>query len=152
MACVGTTGCEWCQCCCAVSAMGFLRVEESLFPFVWLRAVHMHMQQLCIVLVIFQGLSSGENFPINNRLSATPHTQGCIRREGASEAAPEAVGQAAGGGCQSGCGRLLSVTNAIEAGTCCQGDSGWEEGGGGYPPPISNASLPLPSQIHTSWK
>ena len=51
--------------------------------------------------------------------------QGCIRREGASEAAPEAVKQAVGGGCQSGWGqRLLSVTNAIEAGTWCSGDSG----------------------------
>ena len=48
--------------------------------------------------------------------------QRCIRREGASEAAPEAVRQAVAGGCQSGWGRLLSVTNAIEAGTCRQGD------------------------------
>ena len=46
--------------------------------------------------------------------------QGCVRREGASEA----VGQAVGGGCQSGWGRLLSVTNASEAGTWRQGDSG----------------------------
>ena len=43
-------------------------------------------------------------------------------------------------------GRLLSVTNAIEAGTCRQGDSGWAwagrpGGGGGVPPPPSNASL-----------
>ena len=51
--------------------------------------------------------------------------QGCIRREGGSEVAPEAVGQAVGGGCQSGWGRVLSVTNAIEAGTWRQGDSGW---------------------------
>ena len=41
----------------------------------------------------------------------------CIRKEGTSDAAPEAVGQAVGGGCQSGWGRLLSVTNAIEAGS-----------------------------------
>ena len=47
--------------------------------------------------------------------------QGCIRREGTSEAAPEAVSQAVGGGCRSGGGRLLSVTNAIEAGTWRQG-------------------------------
>ena len=39
--------------------------------------------------------------------------------------APEAVRSAVGGGCQSGWGRLLSVTNAIEAGTCRSGDSGW---------------------------
>ena len=45
--------------------------------------------------------------------------------EGSSEAAPEAVRQAVGGGCQSGWGRLLSVTNAMEAGTCRQGNSGW---------------------------
>ena len=51
--------------------------------------------------------------------------QGCIRREGTSEVASEAVGQAVGGGCQSGWGRLLSVTNAIEAGTCRQRDGGW---------------------------
>ena len=44
--------------------------------------------------------------------------QGRIRGEGISKAAPEAVRQAVGGGCQSGWGRLLSVTNAIEAGTC----------------------------------
>ena len=51
--------------------------------------------------------------------------QGCVRKAGASGAAPEAVRQAVGGGCQSGCGRLLSVTNAMEAGTWRQGDSGW---------------------------
>ena len=49
----------------------------------------------------------------------------CIRREGASEAAPQAVRQAVGGGCQSGWGRVLSVTNTVEAGTWRQGDSGW---------------------------
>ena len=72
--------------------------------------------------------------------------------------APEAVGQAVGGGCQSGWGRLLSVTNAIEAGTRRQGEwlgIGWPpwRGGGGALPP-SNASLsvahdaaPSPSQV-----
>ena len=60
-------------------------------------------------------------------VSAGPHCaitgpqEGCMRREGTSEA----VRQAVGGGCQSGWGRLLSVTNAIEAGTWRQGDSGW---------------------------
>ena len=48
-----------------------------------------------------------------------------IRSEGTSEAAPEAVRQAVGGGCQSGWGQLLSVTNAIDTGTWGQGDSGW---------------------------
>ena len=58
-------------------------------------------------------------------LARHPRTraQGCIGREGTSEV--EAFRQAVGGGCQSGWGRLLSVTNAIEAGTCRQGDSSW---------------------------
>ena len=68
-----------------------------------------------------------------NACSVDPHCQprangecqGCIRRGGASEEVPGAVRQAVGGGCQSGWGRLLSVTNAIEAGTWRQGDSGW---------------------------
>ena len=51
--------------------------------------------------------------------------QGCIRREGASEVAPEAVRQAVGAGCQSGWRQLLLVTNAVEAGTWREGDSGW---------------------------
>ena len=51
--------------------------------------------------------------------------QGCVRREGTSEADPAAVRQAVGGGCPSDCGRLLSVTNAIEPGTWRQGDRGW---------------------------
>ena len=41
-----------------------------------------------------------------------------VTGEGTSEAAPETVRQAVGGGCQSGWGRLLSVTVAVEAGTC----------------------------------
>ena len=74
--------------------------------------------------------------------------QRCFRREGASEAAPEAVRQAVGGGCQSGWGRLLSVTNATEAGTCRSGTVaghrlGALEGGmgGGGTSPSSNAPL-----------
>ena len=51
--------------------------------------------------------------------------QRCIRRERTSEAAPEAVRQAVGGGCQSGWGRFLSVTNATQAATWRQSDSGW---------------------------
>ena len=60
-----------------------------------------------------------------------------LGREGASETAPEAVRQAVGGGCRSGWGRLLSVTNAVEAGTWRRGDSGWAQAGrpgGGVPP------------------
>ena len=45
--------------------------------------------------------------------------QGCIGREGTSAAVQEAVRQAVAGGCQSGWGRLLSVTNAIEAFALC---------------------------------
>ena len=42
-----------------------------------------------------------------------------------------------GGGWESGCGRLLSVTMAIGAGTCRQGGSGWTSRGskGPSPPP-----------------
>ena len=60
----------------------------------------------------------------NGEDAGAPH-QGCIRRDGTSEAAPEAVRQAVGGGCQSGWGRLLSVTNGTEAGTCRERHSGW---------------------------
>ena len=58
---------------------------------------------------------------------------------GTSEASPQAVRQAVGRGCQIGWGRLLSVTNAIEAGTCRQGDvagsrlGALERGRGGSP-------------------
>ena len=48
-----------------------------------------------------------------------------LDRKGPQRAAPEAVREAVGGGCRSGWGRLLSVTNASEAGTWRQGDSGW---------------------------
>ena len=86
--------------------------------------------------------------------SPPPPSQGCIRREGTSEAAPGGVRQAVGGGYQSGWGRLLPVTNAIEAGTWRQGTMagrrlGALEGGGGYPPPPSNASLPPPPPVPT---
>ena len=78
-------------------------------------------------------------------------SQGCIRREGTSEAAPEAVRQAVGGGSKSGWGRLLSVKNAVGGGagkaaptvreTVAGSRLGALEGaGGGLPPP--NASLP----------
>ena len=82
-------------------------------------------------------------------LGAHVQAQGCIRREGTSEAAPEAVTQAVGGGCQSGWGRLSSFRNAIQAGIWRQGDSGWVKagrpGGAGFtPPPPSNASLCTP--------
>ena len=46
-------------------------------------------------------------------------------REWALQAAPEAVRQAVGGDSQSGWGRLLPVTHAVEPGTWGQGDSGW---------------------------
>ena len=59
---------------------------------------------------------------------------------GTSQGGPEAVKQAVGGGCQSGWRRTLSVTNALEAGTCRQGVAGHrlgtlEGGGGGVPWP-----------------
>ena len=55
----------------------------------------------------------------------TPQAPKVTPREGTSKVAPEAARQAVGGGCQSGWGRLLSVTNAIDAGAFRQGDSGW---------------------------
>ena len=66
--------------------------------------------------------------------------QGCRRREGT----PEAVGQAVGGGCQSGWGRLLPVTNAVEAGTWRQGDRNWPSAG--RPRGEWGSPLPLPMQ------
>ena len=55
--------------------------------------------------------------PCSMRGSPPPSPQGCKRREGASEAAPAAVKEAVGGGCQSGSGRLLSGTSAVNAGS-----------------------------------
>ena len=88
-----------------------------------------------------------------------PPSQGCIRRRGTSEAAPEPVRQAVGGGCRSGCGRLLSVTDAVEAGTWRQGDSGrasaGRPGGGGAPPPLPmRPPPPSPPSTHqvTRWR
>ena len=60
----------------------------------------------------------------NDLVCADSPAQGCICREGAPEGAPAAVRQAVGGGCQSGWGRLLSVTIAIDTGTWREGDSG----------------------------
>ena len=76
-------------------------------------------------------VGSGTSVPCSLRISFSQLfgvAQGCIGRKGASEAGREAVRQAVGGGCRSGWGRLLSVTNAVEAGT-------WRQGG------ISNACL-----------
>ena len=58
---------------------------------------------------------------VASHLRPPPPPQGCLRRGGASEV----VRQPVGGGCQSGWRRLLSITNAIEAGVYCPGDSGW---------------------------
>ena len=81
-----------------------------------------------------------------------PPPQGCIGRDGASQGALEAVRQAVEGGCQSGWVRSLSVTNAIEHGTCRQGQSGWATGwalwrGRGPSPPF--LMHPFPPPPHT---
>ena len=78
---------------------------------------------LCSLVPVWKRLAF--NIYITHPRRVVSLTQGCIRREGTSEAAPEAVRQAVGGGCQSGGGRLLSVTKAVEAATGRQGDSGW---------------------------
>ena len=114
-------------------------------------AVHSNVtfaERICLSIFVFGGWVFGGSRTL---------PQGCIRREGTSEAAPEAVRQTVAAGCQSSWGRLLSATNAIEAGTCRQGDSGWALAGrpeGGAVPPLlptqsgfmpnspSNASLP----------
>ena len=77
--------------------------------------------------------------------------QGCSRREGTSEAAPDAGRQAVGGGCRSGWGRLLSVTNAVEPGFCREGDSGigwapWRWGGD-----TSLPMLPPSPRVTKQW-
>ena len=63
----------------------------------------------------------GGGTPRCGATDACPVAMGCTRREGTSEAAPEAVR----GRCRTGWGRLLLVTNATDAGTWRQGDSGW---------------------------
>ena len=76
-----------------------------------------------------------------------PAPQGCIRREGTPAGARESVRQAIGGGCQSGWGRLLPVTNAVWAGIGRMGDSGWAGrpgGGGDAPPPLPMHPCPSP--------
>ena len=82
-------------------------------------------------------IAKAEHYGNVESLGVRAHPQGCIRREGTSEAAPEAVRQAVGGGCQSGWGRLLSVTN-VEAGTC---RPPWRGGGG---PPLPMHPCPSP--------
>ena len=68
--------------------------------------------------------------------------QGCIRREGTSEAAPEAVGQAVGGGCQSGWGRYcrlqmqLKQAVGVRETVAGHGLGALEGGGGGSPLPM----------------
>ena len=101
----------------------------------------------CCVLV------SVAHSPVTSARLCSPRPSHLPVRVGALKAAPEAVRQAVGGGCQSGWGRLLSVTNAMEAGTWHQGGGGGGGGGGqwlgiGWAPgrrgggasPISNAS------------
>ena len=60
------------------------------------------------------GCGDGEGDPARDALEG----KGPRRR-------PQKRVQAVGGGCRSGWGRLLLVTNAIETGTGRQGDSGW---------------------------
>ena len=72
--------------------------------------------------------------------------QGCIRKQGAPEAAPAAVRQAVGGGCRpvggGYCRLQMPLKPALGVRGTVAGDKlgALEEGGGGYLPP-SNASL-----------
>ena len=84
-----------------------------------------------------------------------PPTQGCIRREG--KAASEAVAQAVGEGCQSAWGRLLSVANAVEAGTAVRGTvaghrlDALEGVWGTLPPPFQRIPAPPPPPHWHHW-
>ena len=111
---------------CAKPNMNPLREEES---HAFKRPAHLAGQVCCKWNHSWWGTQGGE-LKTGGWGKGGVGGQGCIRREGTSEAAPEAVKQAVGGGCRSGWGRLLSVTNAIEAGTWRQGDSGWAQAGG----------------------
>ena len=90
-------------------------------------------------------------------IGVPPPPQGCIGRERTSEAAREAVRQVVGGGCRSGWGRLLWVTNAIEAGAWRRRQwlgEGWAPWRGGVPPfqcipPPPPAVAPLPHHHHS---
>ena len=69
-----------------------------------------------------------------------------MHQKGSIKGGPVAVRQAVGGGCQSSWGRLLSVTNAIEAGAWRQGDGSWcapWRDSGGTPPPFLHSNTPL---------
>ena len=81
-------------------------------------------QALCIAVLSMRCLCAAPT-SLDSTSTPTPPPQACMKMEGTSEAAPEAVRQAVGGGCQIGWGRLLSGTNAIAAGTCRRGGSGW---------------------------
>ena len=97
-----------------------------------------HVDQQAVHVLVQEDLHRGARRTwgagLLDSITYQPHEQGCMRREGTAEVALEAVGSGVGG-CQSGWGQLLSVTNAIEAGTCGQGGSGWayagRPGGGG---------------------
>ena len=78
-------------------------------------------------------------------LASPSAAQGRIRREGASEVAPEAVRQAVGGGCQSGWGRLLSVSNALKLALGVRGTVAWRRLGALEPPPPPPPTHPLRS-------
>ena len=106
------------------------------------------------------------HFPRTGRMvgfsAMRPLVRDEVEGQGPPERGPAAVRRAVGGGCQSGLGRLLSVTNATEAGTGRRGDCGlsigralWRGGGvtptpllmhpwrgGGDASPPCNASLP----------
>ena len=81
-----------------------------------------------------------------------PGPRVALEGKGPQRCPPEAVRQAVGGGCRSGWGRLPSVTNAIEAGTCRQGDTGWawarRPGGSPPPPPLFQCIPSMPSFPH----
>ena len=89
--------------------------------------------------------------------SNPPPTQGCIRREGTSEAAPEAVRQAVGGEVAKAVGggycRLqmaLSLALALTGTVAGQRPGALEWGGGGYLPPFQCIPAPTPPPVGLS--
>ena len=77
--------------------------------------------------------------------------QGCIRREGTSEAAPEAVRQAVRGGCRSGWGRSLPLKLAFAIRDTAAGHRlGALQGVGGQSPEMMLLFWPLAASIDFS--
>ena len=126
-------GHPWCCVSCAAIPTGFLAL---LFLLLRLPVCARTCVYVCSDPALGQPLRDPENVDMMDPFLSFPanHSNSIPLYPGAGF--PEAVRQAVGGGCRSGGGRLLLVTNAIEAGTWRQGGRlGALEGWGlGAPP------------------